>query len=81
MFREVTSQVSSYYKGNPESVKIAAGRMMIKIRDLIVTKGQSGGDVDVAGGVEKAICEIIDLHNAAFAKYVNQFTPSAQSFS
>ena len=35
---------------------------MIKMRDLIVTKGQSGGDVDVTVGVDAAICDIIVLH-------------------
>ena len=76
MFREVTLQVLSYYKGSPERVKIAARAMMIKMWNLIATKNQRGGDVDVTGGVKKAICEIIELHNSAFANSVNQFTPS-----
>ena len=48
---------------------------MIKLRDLIVTKGQNGGSVDVTRGIENAFREIIDVHNSAFASYVNQFTP------
>ena len=76
VIQEVTSQVLSYYKGSPEHANIAAGAMIIKIRDLIVTKGQSGDDVSVTGGGDKAFREIIDLHNPAFTHYVNQFTPS-----
>ena len=57
-------------------MKAAAGAMMIKLRDLIVTKGQNGGSVDVTRCTENAFSEIIDLHNSAFGNSVNQFTPS-----
>ena len=42
MFHEVTSQVLSYYEDSSEQVKMAAGAMMAKMRDLNVTKGKNG---------------------------------------
>ena len=58
---------------------MAAGAMAIKIRDLIVTIGQIGGEINVTGGVDAAICDIIVLRNSAFSNSVNEFTPSSMA--
>jgi hypothetical protein len=80
MFREATSQVSAYYNNSSERIHLATGAMMIKRRDLIVITGQSGDEVvDVTGGVDAAIYDIVALHNLAFSNSVNQFTPSGMA--
>ena len=50
---------------------VAAGAMLIKIHDLIVTKGQSGSEVDVTSRVDSAFCDIIGLCNSSFSNSVN----------
>ena len=58
-------------------MKIAVGAMMIKIRDMIVTKGKVNGTIDLSDGVEFACTQIISLHNSAFSTSSTQFTPSS----
>ena len=53
-FQEVTSQVNSFYGGSTDKVKIAVGAMMIKMRDMIVTKGKVNSTIDLSDGVEFA---------------------------
>ena len=72
-FREVMSQVSSFYDGSTDRVKLVAGGMMIKLRDLIVTKGKANSAIEAQGSLEAAVTEIVQLHNSAFANSVNVF--------
>ena len=76
-FQEVTSQVNSFYGGSTDKVKIAVGAMMIKMRDMIVTKGKVNSTIDLSDGVEFACAQIVSLHNSAFSNSTTQFTPSS----
>jgi hypothetical protein len=50
-FQTVTSQVSSFYDGCADRVKLAVGAMMIKMRDLIVTNGNVNNTIDTSKGI------------------------------
>ena len=80
-FREVMSQVSSFYEGSPGNVRLAGGAIVIKLRDMIVTKGKVKSTVDTTDGVNTAVTQIVRLHNSAFANSTNQFTPAATAAS
>ena len=60
-FREVMSQVSSFYEGSPENTRFAAGAIVIKLRDMIVAKGKANSTVDTTDGVNTAVTHIIRL--------------------
>ena len=69
--------MNSFYGGSTDKVKIAVGAMMIKMRDMIVTKGKVNSTIDLSDGVEFACAQIISLHNSAFSNSSTQFTPSS----
>jgi hypothetical protein len=74
-FQIVASQVSSFYDGCADRVKLVVGAMMITMRDLIVTDGKVNNTIDTSEGVESTCLRIVRLHNSAFANSTNVFTP------
>jgi hypothetical protein len=75
-FRQVTSEVSSFYENTNESIKLVVGAMMIKMRDLIVTKGRVDGSIDLNEDLTSEIYNIVNLHNSAFKNSLNPFASS-----
>ena len=75
VFQEFTSQVNYFHNGSTGKVKLAVGAMMIKMRDMIVTKGKVNSTIDLSDGVEFACTQIVSLYNSAFSNSMNQFTP------
>ena len=53
-FHEVTFQVPSFYNGNIDQLKLAVDTMMIKTRDMIVTKGKGNNAINTSDGIEFA---------------------------
>ena len=47
-FCEVTSQVSSFYDGSSDKVKLAVGAMVIKLRDMVVAKDKVNNKMPLA---------------------------------
>ena len=76
-FQTVTLQVSSFYNGCTDSVKLVVGAMMIKMRDLIVRNGKVNNAIDTSDGLESACLQIVRLHNSAFSNSTSQFTPAS----
>jgi hypothetical protein len=72
-FRQVTSEVSSFYENTNESIQLVVGAMMIKMRDLIVTKGRVDGSIDLNEDLTSEIYTIVNLHNSAFKNSLNPF--------
>ena len=59
-FCKVTSHVSSFYYGCSDKGKVAVGTIMIKTRDMIVTKGKVNTTIAVSNNMKLA-CEPLTL--------------------
>ena len=64
-----------FYGGSIDKVKLEVGAMMIKMRDMIVTKGKVSSTIDLYDGAYFACTQIVNLHNSAFSNSMDQFTP------
>ena len=76
-FWKIPSEVLPVYKTGGNHIKEVAYAMMIKMRDLIVSKVNDGEVIVSGSGIMGAIHETVHLHNSAFSKLINQFTPSS----
>ena len=74
-FQEVTSQVNYCYVESTDRVKLTVGAILIKMRDISVTKGKVNSMIDLFDGVEFACAHIVNLHNSACFNSMNQSTP------
>ena len=76
-FQEVKSQVTSFYDRSMDKVKIAVGAMIIKMRDIIVTKGNVNSSIDTSDSIEFACAQIVDLHNSVLSQALTIQRPPA----
>ena len=74
-FHEVALQISSFYNGSTDQIKLAFGAMMIQTRDIIATKGTVHSTIDAFGGIEFVCAQIMRLYNSTFSNSMSQFTP------